>query len=209
VGVGFGKWGYLFREYTDIVESEHDSGRYAKAGWKTTIDGIEGFERYLHPAHQFTYDEVHVGTVQEILPTLRVYDIVFFGDIIEHLMLDEGQAVLREAISHARKAVIITTPRYDTRQKTLCGNPLELHQSLWTVAALQSVSDCVVTPVDSDTLIAVFSSGATPRNVVRQWKRQASRLWLVERVRESISGVRNMATKARSVFASQGRHPRT
>ena len=24
VGVGFGKWGHLFREYTDINEAEHD-----------------------------------------------------------------------------------------------------------------------------------------------------------------------------------------
>ncbi len=28
VGVGFGKWGHLFREYTDINEAENDPARY-------------------------------------------------------------------------------------------------------------------------------------------------------------------------------------
>ena len=28
VGVGFGKWGHLFREYTDILEAEHEPARY-------------------------------------------------------------------------------------------------------------------------------------------------------------------------------------
>ena len=40
VGVGFGKWGLLFREYTDIRASETDSHRYQKAAWKIRIDGI-------------------------------------------------------------------------------------------------------------------------------------------------------------------------
>ena len=43
VGVGFGKWGHLFREYTDINEAEHDPARYARENWRVQIDGIEGF----------------------------------------------------------------------------------------------------------------------------------------------------------------------
>ena len=43
VGVGFGKWGHLFREYTDIHESENDPARYPKKNWHVRIDGIEGF----------------------------------------------------------------------------------------------------------------------------------------------------------------------
>ena len=30
VGTGFGKWGHLFREYTDIIQAEHDIPRYQR-----------------------------------------------------------------------------------------------------------------------------------------------------------------------------------
>ena len=30
VGIGFGKWGHLFREYTDINEAEKDPARYRR-----------------------------------------------------------------------------------------------------------------------------------------------------------------------------------
>ena len=40
IGVGFGKWGHLFREYTDILQAEHDPPRYQRANWQVRIDGI-------------------------------------------------------------------------------------------------------------------------------------------------------------------------
>ena len=52
VGVGFGKWGHLFREYTDIIEAEHDPARYQRKNWRIRIDGIEG-----HPAVRVGLDE--------------------------------------------------------------------------------------------------------------------------------------------------------
>src|SRR5262245_23881925 len=56
VGIGFGKWGHLFREYTDIHEAEHEPARYERQNWRVRIDGIEGFARYVTPMHRYLYN---------------------------------------------------------------------------------------------------------------------------------------------------------
>src|SRR5437667_436455 len=61
VGVGFGKWGHLFREYTDILEAERDPARYERKNWRVKIDGIEGHASYLTEMHRYLYDEIHIG----------------------------------------------------------------------------------------------------------------------------------------------------
>src|ERR1043166_5420096 len=83
VGVGFGKWGHLFREYTDILESERDPTRYERANWKVQIDGIEGFAAYITEMHRYIYNEIHIGNAVDLLPKLGCYDLIFMGDIIE------------------------------------------------------------------------------------------------------------------------------
>ena len=156
VGIGFGKWGYLFREYTDIVGSEHEPERYAKEGWRTNIEGIEAFEPYLHAAHHYVYDKIHIGDAATILPTLGQYDVVFFGDIIEHFEIEQGKALLSSACEHAEKCVCLTTPRFDTGQGGLCNNPLEEHRSLWAPSDFRDVGDCRVYLADRRTYFVVY-----------------------------------------------------
>src|SRR5580765_520709 len=84
VGIGFGKWGHLFREYTDILESENDPERYQRQNWKVRIDGIEGFPAYVTDMHRFLYDDIHIGNACDLIPALPLnYDLIFLGDIIE------------------------------------------------------------------------------------------------------------------------------
>src|SRR4051794_2264798 len=85
VGIGFGKWGHLFREYTDIQEAENDPARYQRQNWQVRIDGIEGFSNYITDMHRYLYNEIHIGNASELMPNLPSYDVVFMGDIIEHL----------------------------------------------------------------------------------------------------------------------------
>ena len=84
VGVGFGKWGHLFREYTDILAAENDPARYRRENWRVRIDGIEGHSAYLTDMHRFLYNELYVGDACELIGGLPKYDIIFAGDIIEH-----------------------------------------------------------------------------------------------------------------------------
>ncbi len=156
VGIGFGKWGYLFREYTDIIESEIDPARYLKENWKIRIEGIEGFSTYLHEGHNYIYDKLYIGDALEIIPTLNRYDVIFFGDIIEHFQLETGKKLLQNAIEHCNKCILITTPKYNTNQGILLNNPLEKHQSVWTIGDFKSIGSCMITPTDKETYVVAY-----------------------------------------------------
>src|SRR5437867_11088479 len=106
VGVGFGKWGHLFREYTDINEAEHDPSRYERKNWKIKIDGIEGYPGYVTEMHRYLYNEIHIGDACVLMAKLPPYDLVFLGDIIEHLDKETGLQLLRDALAKCNKAVL-------------------------------------------------------------------------------------------------------
>lgn len=162
VGVGFGKWGHLFREYTDINESEKDPARYRRRNWRVRIDGIEGHAAYLTPMHRYLYDRIHVGNACALLPRLPRYDLVFLGDVIEHLDKRAGLKLLRDALDRAGKAVIVSTPKYETGQADLCDNELERHRSLWSAADFSRFDRALVRTVDRATLLAVLAKPGTP-----------------------------------------------
>lgn len=162
VGVGFGKWGHLFREYTDILEAEHDPARYRRENWRVRIDGIEGFPDYLTEMHRYLYNEIHPGDARALIRTLPVYDLIFMGDVLEHMTKSDGRQFLSDALAHASKAVIVTTPKYETEQVDLCGNDLEQHRSLWSVRDFRQFEGAASKTVDRATLLVVLPKPGTP-----------------------------------------------
>ncbi len=166
VGVGFGKWGHLFREYTDIHEAENDPSRYERKNWRVRIEGIEGFANYVTEMHRYLYHEIHIGNASELMKTLPRYDLIFMGDIIEHFDKNSGLQLLRDAFEKANKAVVISTPKYETEQADLCGNELERHRSLWAAKDFRAFKGAVVKTIDRSTLLAVLPRPGLPALVV-------------------------------------------
>jgi hypothetical protein len=162
VGVGFGKWGHLFREYTDILEAEHDPARYQRENWQVRIDGIEGFPDYLTEMHRYLYNDIHAGDARKLLPQLPAYDVIFMGDVLEHLSKADGCQLLRDAFACATKAVILTTPKYETDQTDLCGNELERHRSLWSARDFREFEGVITKTVDRSTLLVVWAKPGIP-----------------------------------------------
>ena len=66
VGVGFGKYGFLSREYLELWD-----GRRKYDDWKRRIDGIEAFKEYITPVHNFIYEKMFIGNAMDILPTIE------------------------------------------------------------------------------------------------------------------------------------------
>lgn len=64
IGIGFGKYGFLSREYTDIYR-----GNYFE--WKTRIDGIEGFKKYVTKLQRIIYDNIYIGNAIKIIKKLK------------------------------------------------------------------------------------------------------------------------------------------
>ncbi len=162
VGIGFAKWGHLFREYTDILEAEHDPHRYQRKNWQVKIDGIEGHTAYVTPMHRFIYNDIHLGNACELIGHLPHYDIIFMGDMIEHLDKQSGLQLLRDSIRKANKAVIVSTPKFETDQPGLCANELERHRSLWSAKDFTQFEGSTVKVIDRSILLAVIVKPGVP-----------------------------------------------
>lgn len=135
VGVGWGRWGVLFREYTDLWRS-----RFNKEEWETVIEGIEIWRPYDNPVLGYVYNRIFWGPAQDILPKIeRKYDLVFLGDVIEHFAKEEGFEVLQMCVERAEKLVLVTTPLEFKPQKPKAGNPYERHLSFWSIEDFKEI----------------------------------------------------------------------
>ncbi len=130
IGVGFGKYGHLFREYTDIWDMA-SVGDYDRTRWKTRIEGIEATAAYLTPMHEYLYDRIHVGDVRTLIDSLPRYDCIVMGDVLEHFEKREGSALLDRLYEHANTCVLLTFPRNCALNDDVLGNPYEAHRSRW------------------------------------------------------------------------------
>jgi len=123
VGVGFGKWGVLCREYMEIWQNH----KYKKEKWKTTIDGIEIFKNYWNPMYEFIYNNVWFGNVMDFLENMKFYGVVLLIDVLEHLSKVDGVKLLESIPNH----YIVSTPNGFTNQGAKFGNEHETHISSW------------------------------------------------------------------------------
>ena len=162
VGTGFGKWGVLFREYTDILASESDPPRYQRDNWKVRIDGIEGFQNYLTDLHRYVYNTVHVGDMRQVISGLPTYDVIYLGDVIEHIDKPEGLQFLEECLRHAGKAVLVVTPADNPPQGSICGKELENHRSCWTADDFRPIDNAHVVLAAWNEILAVVLKPGIP-----------------------------------------------
>lgn len=127
IGVGFGKYGVLCREYLELWDGREDYHTFTRQ-----IDGIEAFEDYLTPVHHHIYDHIFIGKAQQIVKTLKTsYDLVLVIDVLEHLTRTEGTTIIKTLLSkHA--GVLISTPKKMESQDDVFQNEYEIHRTQWT-----------------------------------------------------------------------------
>jgi len=130
IGFGFGKFGFLAREYTDVR-----LGRYFN--WKTRIDGIEIFEKYVTNLQREIYNNIYIGNAIDILPTLGCYDMIICSDVLEHFSEQDG-TVLLNLIKDRCKFALIATPVTVLHQEALYDNENERHISAWSKEILSN-----------------------------------------------------------------------
>lgn len=115
VGIGFGKWGVMCKEYLKYW-----------MGVDVRITGIEVFGGYANTAYG-VYNKVVEKDVMSVLGELEDADLVLAVDVIEHLRRKDGERMLA-AIGNR---YIVTTPGYWSSQGTCFGNEHEQHRSQW------------------------------------------------------------------------------
>ena len=126
IGVGFGKWGFLAREYTDI-----NAHHYKREDWRVRIEGVEAFPEYSTPTYHYIYDKVHYGDLRIVLPELPEFDLVIVGDVIEHFDKEVGLELLQQLRRKSRHILLSSPTVFFTQE--LFDNEFERHRSLWTV----------------------------------------------------------------------------
>ena len=60
IGVGFGKYGLLCREYLEFWKGDVDWQLPIKENWERRIDGIEAFESYINKHQDYIYDNLYI-----------------------------------------------------------------------------------------------------------------------------------------------------
>lgn len=130
VGVGFGRWGVLVREFC-----ENWFGREVPADWEVHVEGIEAFADCIADYHQGFYDKIHLGDARQILPSLleEGWDMMVFGDILEHFDKEEAVGLLRGAIQSSTYVLVNVPLGAGWGQAGKYGNPFECHLSEWTI----------------------------------------------------------------------------
>jgi hypothetical protein len=127
-GIGFGLWGGLLRQYLDVW-----SGRIQAAEWTTRIDGIEIDERRVLPHARHLYTEILVGDIRNLVPRRAAeepYDVILFGDVIEHLPKADGRELLDAAVGLASQLVVVRIPLGDGWRREGREQP-DHHRSRW------------------------------------------------------------------------------
>lgn len=135
IGIGMGKFGFLFRESCEWSHIfDNDISRIAKVNWQTRLDGVDVCPEYIAPLQEYLYDKIYIGAAQKIAVDMNDYDLIHMGDVIEHLEKSEGEKLLDILFEKARLGVLLVTPVGEYHQEGVDGNPYEEHKSVWCPA---------------------------------------------------------------------------
>lgn len=111
------------------------------------------------------------------------YDVVLILDMLEHLPIDDGVALLKQCMRIAKKRVMVWLPIGECPQGESDGNQHQVHQSTWEVKDLEKLGFLVSEFEDFHTQFnppvtaawAVWHKGDTPPEVVEKPTRVVSK----------------------------------
>lgn len=131
IGAGYGKYGWLLREYLDGFEGglRIDAVEFWP-DYLTRSGGIEFYDRVFHGAWPVRVD--------------GPYDLALMVDVLEHFEEAEGREAIRVALEVAGK-VLVSTP-LGFEQGPVGGNVLEAHRSEWPLEKLRELAPVHVLP---------------------------------------------------------------
>lgn len=134
VGIGFGKYGFLSREYLDLTDGRN------QYSFKRRIDGVEIYEKYILPHHEEIYSNILVGDFKDLINNIEdnQYDLILLIDVIEHFSKTDAKYILNKILNKGR-FVIISIPKDIGTQNECFGNIYETHKSQWNESDISSL----------------------------------------------------------------------
>lgn len=120
LGIGYGKYGVLLREYL-----------HQNTSHPVVIQGVEGFADYWgQPWCSYDHVRRENFALMELWPHYVGFDLVLMIDSLEHLDLVLAKKLLTHLIKN-NKTVIVSVPNGPSPQGPYLGNELEEHRSTW------------------------------------------------------------------------------
>jgi len=129
IGMGFGKWGFLAREY--IYTWKKDLTLYEYKNYKDfRVDAIEIYPDIITPLQSEIYNKIYIGCATEIINEVDDYDLIIMGDVLEHVVKEDGLILLNKCIAKS-KYTALATPIYFDKGRAVLGNEYEKHKCMW------------------------------------------------------------------------------
>jgi len=129
IGCGFGKWGFLIRDYFEVLIGQ----KFNKEDWKIDIIGVEPFKKCITKIQKELYNEIIQKDIFEVLNQLNSFDLIIMGDVIEHIEKEKAHKLLKKLFKHS-KNILISTPLGFMPQGAWAGNEKEIHKSGWKLS---------------------------------------------------------------------------
>lgn len=112
-----------YSEDSEILDVGAGNGTYKRLLGYPNMDAVE-----VYGPNADTIEGLYRAVYREDIRKYHYdwYDLVIFGDVLEHLEVEEAQEVLRYAYKHS-KGVIVAVP-YEYKQGIEYGNVYEIHK---------------------------------------------------------------------------------
>jgi hypothetical protein len=131
IGIGFGRWGILSREFLEVWNEKMTPDQ-----WEVKLDGIEAFAPQIQKYHSYFYTNIYIGDAFDLIPKLGKYDLIILGDVLEHFTPERARTVLDNCIKNAKYVMLNIPLGYCWPQSEKYENNFEQHLSAWEDAQL-------------------------------------------------------------------------
>ena len=128
VGAGWGRWGFLAREFLELWEH-----RFDRAEWALRIDAVDVHPGTWTPVHAYVYDRLYEADVRTF-EAERHYDVIVACDVIEHLGKAEGEQVIGRLLGWADHLLLGIPLGPGWLRPGHYGNEHEAHLAEWDEA---------------------------------------------------------------------------
>jgi hypothetical protein len=129
VGIGYGRWGMIVREFCELWFD-----RTSRKDWRIYIEGIEAFPDNIDEYHKYFYNKIVLEDFKNVCRGLdRSWDVVIFGDVLEHFEKATGTEFLAWALDSSKYTLINIPLGKDWPQDEKYENIYERHLSIWDV----------------------------------------------------------------------------
>ena len=131
IGCGWGRWGFLAREFLELW-----SHRFARDSWKVRIDALDVNPSTWTPVHAYIYDSALQVDVRTWVPSQR-YDVAICCDVLEHMDKEDGLKTLGKLLAWCDHVLLGVPLGAGWERPGFDGNPYEAHLARWEASDLE------------------------------------------------------------------------